>query len=148
MNKTPFVFLIAIPLIISCGVKPRDAGTNPLNLPGTKGGNLPSGTLVSKESKFFAYPSKQTYEVGEEKIIYSIVTQSLEPFPKDYLVTVKYWMPEMPDMPVTPTTPTYPESGKVQVVYDISMGGTWAFELYLSKAGGSSDVLSYTAEVP
>ncbi len=134
-------------MIIGCGVRDR-APTNGIVSP-VASGNLPAGVWTTKEKKFLVRPSTAGFGVGEQTVVYKIVTSQIDVVTSsDFSIEVKYGMPAMPQMPVTPVKIDFTKPGEIQVVYDISMGGDWECNILFLKNGAEIDRLTYSFNVP
>lgn len=139
--------VIALLLLVGCGVKERGPGVTPPAPVST--GNLPAGIVLTANKKFLVHPSNGDLKVGKMTVVYNVTTTALEPLGTlDYSYDVKYLMPDMPTMPVTPAEIRVLGAGQVSVTYDINMGGLWKFDVNVLKAGAVVDTLSYSFNVP
>lgn len=139
--------LVFVALSMGCGVKDRPS-TNDTFSP-VASGNLPTGVWTTQEKKFLIHPSKPGFAIGEQTVVYKIMTSSMDLVSTpDYSLQLKYGMPAMPQMPVTPAKIEFSKPGEIQVGYDISMGGDWEFILSIFKNGVEVDKLIYSFNVP
>lgn len=140
------ILLLSVIGLFGCGVKDKPIGSGQ---PSILSGDLPTGVVSTKGRKFLIRPSTNDFQVGEVMILYKIVTDEIDlPSTPEYSFAVKYWMPEMPEMPVTPAKIETIAAGRLQVTYDISMGGLWEIILTVKKHGSTIDSLSYSLTVP